>query len=45
MDKTEKISFRVSEELKKRIKERADEERRTVADYIRLIVTKDLEKK
>ncbi len=45
MDKTEKITFRVNEELKKRIEEYCAKEGIPVAQYIRKVVSKDLENK
>ena len=43
MTKTEQITIRVDENLKAKIMLRALEENRTVADYIRLVVLKDIE--
>ena len=45
MDKTEKITFRVSEELKKKIANRAMQLDMNLAEYIRYLVQKDLEVK
>ena len=45
MDKTEKITFRVSEELKIKILNRAISLNMNVAEYVRYLIQKDLERK
>lgn len=45
MDKTEKITFRVSEKLKAMILERAIKLNMNVAEYVRYVIMRDLEKK
>ena len=45
MDKTERISFRVSEELKKKIEAHCARENIPVAQYVRNLVIKALEEK
>ena len=42
MIKTEQITFRISEQLKAQITLRAIQENRTVADYVRWVVQKDI---
>lgn len=44
MPKEKQITIRVSDSMKEKIEIRAAEERRTVADYIRVVVQKDIEK-
>jgi len=43
MDKTAKINFRVSERLRKQVEERAAELGMKISDYIRYLITKDIE--
>ncbi len=45
MDKTEKMNFRVSEELKKKIEEHCAKERIPISQYVRNLIIKDLEEK
>lgn len=45
MDKTEKINFRVSEELKKKIEAHCEKEMIPVSQYIRNLIIKNLEEK
>ena len=43
MDKTAKINFRVSEKLRKQVESRAAELGMKISDYIRYLITKDIE--
>jgi antitoxin component of RelBE/YafQ-DinJ toxin-antitoxin module len=43
MDKTAKINFRVSERLRKQVEARAAELGMKISDYIRYLITKDIE--
>lgn len=45
MEKTEKINFRLSERLKNRASVRAAELGMKLSEYIRYLITKDIEEK